>query len=206
MMTSQVENNSLCLPQNSTAIFSQDSKPFRVVSAITRGPGDKPPKNNSNYYQSLASQHTGFSEVAIAATSHHDRDLHHTSLERRLSDKKLVTDNFYGGCSERDNFLPVVEQPQHTKHYSKTNDSSPMNTNIGSTISFGIEESEVVSKASYVIVIDNRVRTVNTKLYASLPAQNKFIVKERQLNSKVKLVLKSFHERLVAHYIECIFA
>lgn len=208
MLALQLGNSSLCLPQKSTTIFSEDSKFVGVVSTVTRGPGDKPPKNNSSHYQSLASQHTriDFREVAIGAASHHagfNEDLHSVCLERRLSDRKLVTNNFCGDYNEQDNFLPVTKQLQHTKRYSKTNDNFSLNTNNDSiemsTVSFGVEESEPGSKALYVIVIGNRVKTVNTKLYASLPIQSKFMVKERQQNSKVKLLLKSSHERFVTH-------
>ena len=66
---------------------------------------------------------------------------------------------------------------------------------------FGVEETEIGYKQSYVVLIGKSVRTVNTKLYASLPVQNRFMVKQREQNlfgrTIVKLVLKSSHDRLV---------
>ena len=54
-------------------------------------------------------------------------------------------------------------------------------------------------KPSYVVLVGDRVRTCSTKLYASLPLQNKYMVKQRVEDStgttKIKLVLKSSHER-----------
>ena len=55
------------------------------------------------------------------------------------------------------------------------------------------------AKPSYVVLIGNTVRRCNTKLYASLPVQNKYMVKERLQDlcgiTRVKLVLKASHER-----------
>ena len=54
-------------------------------------------------------------------------------------------------------------------------------------------------KSTYVVLVGDRLRTCNTKLYASLPLQNKYMVKQRVQDStgatKIKLVLKSTHER-----------
>ena len=56
-------------------------------------------------------------------------------------------------------------------------------------------------KPSYPVLVGNTVRTCNTKLYASLPQQNKYMVKQRVRDAsgatKIKLVLKSSNERLV---------
>ena len=55
------------------------------------------------------------------------------------------------------------------------------------------------NKPSYVVLVGDTVRRCNTKLYASLPLQNKFMVKQRVQDStgatRIKLVLKSGHER-----------
>ena len=65
-----------------------------------------------------------------------------------------------------------------------------------------VRESEVGQRQSYVVLVGSSIRTVNTKLYTSLPVCNKFMVKQREQNlfgvTKVKLVLKSSHERLVS--------
>ena len=50
-------------------------------------------------------------------------------------------------------------------------------------------------KSTYVVLIRDEVKVVNTKLYASLPSRNKYIVKERIPGmNKVKLALKSSDE------------
>ena len=55
-------------------------------------------------------------------------------------------------------------------------------------------------KLAYAVLVGDTVRTCNTKLYASLPLQDKYMVKQRvQYASgvtRIKLVLKSSHERL----------
>ena len=54
-------------------------------------------------------------------------------------------------------------------------------------------------KSSYPVLVGNTVRTYNTKLYASLPQQNKYMVKQRVQDAsgatKIKLVLLSSNER-----------
>ena len=56
-------------------------------------------------------------------------------------------------------------------------------------------------KLSYVVLVGNTVRTCNTKLYASLPLQSKYMVKQRVQNSsgvtKIQLVVKSTYERYI---------
>ena len=57
-------------------------------------------------------------------------------------------------------------------------------------------------KATYAVLIGNTVRVCNTKLYASLPLCNKYMVKEKikdaSGNARVKLSLKTFYNRLVS--------
>ena len=59
--------------------------------------------------------------------------------------------------------------------------------------------SDGYKKPSYVVLVGDTVRRCNTKLCASLPLQNKFMVKQRVQDStgatRIKLVLKSSHER-----------
>ena len=59
-------------------------------------------------------------------------------------------------------------------------------------------------KLTYAVLVGDTVRTCNTKLYASLPLQDKYMVKQRvQYPSgvtRIKLVLKSSHERLTTYY------
>jgi len=51
------------------------------------------------------------------------------------------------------------------------------------------------NKATYIVLINDNVKVVNTKLYASLPVRDKYMVKERVPGTnKVKLVLKSSDE------------
>ncbi|XP_065897065.1 serine/threonine-protein kinase pakF-like isoform X3 [Dysidea avara] len=51
------------------------------------------------------------------------------------------------------------------------------------------------NKATYIVLIGDSVKPVNTKLYASLPVRDKYMVKERiPGTNKVKLVLKSSDE------------
>lgn len=124
----------------------------------------------------------------------------------------------------------TTKEPSYTKLYSKTSSITSSSSNfissfddhIKSTKSIkpntkitseilcdgdanitcvGIEESDTGQRQSYAVLVGNTVRTINTKLYASLPMQDKFMVKQREQNlygvTKVKLVLKSSHERLV---------
>ena len=55
-------------------------------------------------------------------------------------------------------------------------------------------------KLSYIVSVGNTVKTYNTKIFASLPQQNKYMVKQRVRDTsgatRIKLVLKSSHERL----------
>ena len=51
------------------------------------------------------------------------------------------------------------------------------------------------NKTTYIVLVRDSVKVVNTKLYASLPVRNKYMVKERiPGTNKVKLVLKSSDE------------
>ena len=63
-------------------------------------------------------------------------------------------------------------------------------------------------KPSYAVLVGNSVRTYNTKLYASLPLQDKYMIKQRVQDAsgatRIKLVLKSSNERLV-NYLLYIF-
>ena len=153
-----------------------------------------------------------------------------SALQKRRSSKLLVTSEFKGVHSKQDKATHATKQLSSSKLCSKTNESISSNgisidnindEDIESTISangiaksqefcnspditsVGIEETEIRQKQSYVVLVGNRVRTVNTKLCASLPVHNKFMVKQREQNlfgvTKVKLVLKSSHERLVFH-------
>ena len=73
--------------------------------------------------------------------------------------------------------------------------------NIDGVTTVAVEETQGGLRQSYVVSVGSSVRTVNTKLYSSLPERNKFMVKQREQNlfgvTKVKLVLKSSNERLV---------
>ena len=61
---------------------------------------------------------------------------------------------------------------------------------------------ECYKKLTYAVLVGNTVRTCNTKLYASLPLQNKYMVKQRVQDSsgatRIRLVLKSSHERFIS--------
>ena len=56
-------------------------------------------------------------------------------------------------------------------------------------------------KPSYPVLVGNTVKTYDTKLFASLPQQGKYMVKQRVRDSsgatRVKLALKSSNERLI---------
>ena len=84
--------------------------------------------------------------------------------------------------------------------------SQALSTNASIT-SIPVEETEGGHKQSYAVLVGNSVRPVNTKLYASLPLRNKFLVKQQERNvygsTIVKLVLKSSHERLAVkiHFV-----
>ena len=62
--------------------------------------------------------------------------------------------------------------------------------------------SECYKKLTYAVLVGNTVRTCNTKLYASLPLQNKYMVKQRAQDSygatRIRLVLKLNHERFLS--------
>ena len=91
-----------------------------------------------------------------------------------------------------------------------TGDSS-MKMSVKSTLQETAENSLTVSaynecykKLTYAVLVGNTVRTCNTKLYASLPLQNKYMVKQRVQDSsgatKIRLVLKSSYERFTSLY------
>ena len=58
-------------------------------------------------------------------------------------------------------------------------------------------------KLSYTVLVRNTVKTYNTKIFASLPQQTKYMVKQRVQDTsgatRIKLVLKSSHERLTIY-------
>lgn len=142
----------------------------------------------------------------------------HRPTHRRNSSKILAISDLSGVYSEQDK-VPSIHTTQQSctkPRFHKT----PLNTNhidnfdedhvslqgiktATTSITVGIEESEIGSNASYVVLMGGKVRTLNTKLYASLPLQNKFIVKQREQNlfgvTKVRLVMKSSLERLVEY-------
>ena len=160
-------------------------------------------------------------------------------FQKKRSSNLLVTSDLSGVHSEQDKVPSICSSKQlpYTNAYSKTNNSVSSNSicidridndNVesnrsikaatasqalyGSTsiTSVAVEETEIGSKQSYAVLIGQSVRTVNTKLYASLPVRNKFMVKQREQNlfgrTIVKLVLKSSHERLVfLMNIECYY-
>ena len=149
--------------------------------------------------------------------------------QKGQSSKLLSTSSLKGVDSEQDK-VPFTSSSKHlpyTKSYSKTSNDLPLSINcvddddvnstqnrksaIGSQAFFDsvnittipVEESELGQKQTYTVVIGHRVRTVNTKLYSSMPLRNKFMVKQREQNlygvTRVKLVLKSSYDRLVGH-------
>ena len=157
--------------------------------------------------------------------------VHHSNsstFQKGLSSKFLVAGKFSGDHSEQDNAeqLPCTNQWKdndlssnhnfngnnddviESTRYVKTNlatIASHVLCNNANVTTVAVEESKVGQRQSYVVLVGSSVRTVNTKLYASLPVYNKFMVKQREQNlfgvTKVKLVLKSSHERLVfRHY------
>ena len=160
------------------------------------------------------------------ATTRHSNS---PGFQKKQSSNLLVTNDFSGVDSEQDKVpsIRASEKLPYAKSYSKANngvssnsicldsiDNDPVKSTrsiktptasqalCGSTsiTSFGIEETETGHNQSYEVLIGQSVRTVNTKLYSSLPVRNKFMVKQREQNlfgrTVVKLVLKSSHERL----------
>ena len=146
------------------------------------------------------------------------------STVQKRSSKLLVTGEFSGAHSEQDNNPCTSEQLPYTNLWKDSNllsngindDVTESTTciktnpatiasqalyNSGNVTTVAVEESQVGQRQSYVVLVGSTVRRVNTKLYSSLPVQNKFMVKQREQNlfgvTKVKLVLKSSNERLV---------
>ena len=140
------------------------------------------------------------------------------SLQIKRSSKLLVTGELSGVHSEQDKNVSTTEQLPYTNtwHNSKLTSFDSINDDVielkkcaknRTTVAIystnittdAVEESNAGHGQSYVVLVGSRVRTVNTKLYASLPVHNKFMVKQREQNlfgvTKVKLVLKSSHER-----------
>ena len=154
------------------------------------------------------------------------------SLQKKRSSKFLLTGEFSGVHSEQDKNVSTTKQHQQllctntrrdnnlpsNHNFDDINDGNVESTrcikaNLATITSqalcdnanittVAVEESKVGQRQSYVVLVGSSVRTVNTKLYASLPVYNKFMVKQREQDlfgvTKVKLVLKSSHERLVS--------
>ena len=153
------------------------------------------------------------------------------ALHKKRSSDLLYTSNLSGVPSEQDRATSISSsrQASYTKSCSKAINhvlssstcnngfngdysisaknikavataSQALSSNAGIT-SIPVEETETGHKQSYTVLIGNSVRPVNAKLYASLPLQNKFMVKQQEQNvygsTVVRLVLKSSHERLV---------
>ncbi len=161
------------------------------------------------------------------ATTHHSNS---PGFQKKPSSNLLVTSDFSGVHSEQDKVTSICSSKQlpYTNAYSKTNNSVSSNSicivsidndNVESTrrikgatanqplcvstsiTSVAVEETEIGHKQSYAVLIGQSVRTVNIKLYSSLPVRNKFMVKQREQNlfgrTIIKLGLKSNDERLV---------
>ena len=155
---------------------------------------------------------------------HHDSNC--STLQKRQSSKLLVTGEFSGVHSEQDKNASTTAQLPYTNQWQDSNLPSNHNfdcinddviestrcikTNPATITSqalcdsanittVAVEESKVEQRQSYVVFVGSSVTTVSTKLYASLPVYNKFMVKQREQDlfgvTKVKLVLKSSHER-----------
>ena len=150
------------------------------------------------------------------------------SLQKKRSSKLLLTGEISGVHSEQDKNVSTTKQHQQLPCANTRKDNNlPSNHNFDGNVestrctkanlatitsqalcdsanitTVAVEESEVGQRQSYVVLVGSSIRTVNTKLYTSLPVYNKFMVKQREQNlfgvTKVKLVLKSSHERLVA--------
>ena len=154
------------------------------------------------------------------------------SLQKKRSSKLLLTGEFSGVHSEQDKNVSTTKQHQQLPCTNTRRDNNlPSNHNFddindgnveltrctkanlatitsqalcdsANVTTVAVEESKVGQRQSYVVLVGLSIRTVNTKLCASLPVYNKFMVKQREQNlfgvTKVKLVLKSSHERLVS--------
>ena len=151
------------------------------------------------------------------------------ALPKKRSSDLLYTSNLSGVPSEQDRATSISSsrQASYTKSCSKAINhvlsSSTCNNGFNGDYSISAKNIKAVAtasqalssnggitsisveetghKQSYTVLIGNSVRPVNTKLYASLPLQNKFMVKQQEQNvygsTIVRLVLKSSHERLV---------
>ena len=150
--------------------------------------------------------------------STHKTDLSNANLPKN----NIVSNDFHPsflakdpirGCGTRNPLMHSVSTGQKLKR------TTPLNTgdNAGSVempveskpqqtveTSFGIT-ADCYKKLSYAVLVGNTVRTCNTKLYASLPLQNKYMVKQRVQDTsgatRIKLILKSshIHERLTIY-------
>ena len=158
-------------------------------------------------------------ENSLCSSQHSKAITRHSNSQKKQSSKLLLTSEFSGVHSEQDKNVSTTEQLPYTNtwHNSKLTSFDSINDDVielkkcaknPTTVTIynstnittdAVEESNAGQRQSYVVLVGSRVRTVNTKLYASLPVHNKFMVKQREQNlfgvTKVKLVLKSNNER-----------
>ena len=154
------------------------------------------------------------SKIATVSSSISEPPTKPTSLQRA---------HFKGGCAKADYkslgvskkcLEPTLEQPnaghnaqtaQVTSHKPdrlKSYLQTPMHTSVTKPDKNAERKpADCYKKAIYAVLIGDTVRVCDTKLYASLPSCNKYMVKERTKdavgNTRVKLSLKTYNGRLV---------
>jgi len=115
-----------------------------------------------------------------------------------------VTNSFLHTSNAMDNFSCTIKSSQSKDNASIT---KPIATTKCTKFEKSKQKEEPVvyaapskpqfyNKSTYMVLIRDNVRVVNTKVYSSLPLHSKYMVKERTPGTnKVKLALKSCYER-----------
>ena len=193
------------------------------MHAITRG--DKPPGTTKTCFTESTIKTNQFSSFLIPSNGHDCNKQfntvvpnYHTSTDHRYQHHNMLhTNKFLGQNSQKDNLAaagsPFIEAGLHNSNAHFLSSSKKLSTTLPSTGTEDVQSPDVTKrqqverptlkgvydKMCYAVLIGSTVRVCNTKLYASLPQQNKYMVKEQMKDqygaTRVKLVLKSSNER-----------
>ena len=188
-----------------------------AVTRSDRPPGaiggycsDKQLQNSSKASSFVSQSGQHYKNQFTTTASYYGTSSHHCEQKDRRNkvDGLLQSKSFLGVDSEKDN-VPTARLPakDDIKAYDKT--SSPRFNNPSQQAerhcSHTARKEEVdkaipnvvYDKLCYAVLIGDTVKVCNTKLYASLPQQNKYMVKERSKDHRVKLVLMSSSTRYI---------
>ena len=182
-----------------------------ILCAATRS--DRPPGDIGGYSSDKRLQNSIKSSSFVSQSGQHYGNQINTNTPyygtRKRADGLLQSNNFFGDDSEKDN-VPTASLSAKPAIMAQNKTSSPRFNNSSQqterhwSLTTRKEEADkaipnvVYDKLCYAVLIGDTVKVCNTKLYASLPQQNKYLVKERSKDHhRVKLVLKSSSRRYI---------